>query len=292
MKIRIRFLIIVLEVIIMLPAIVIGSDFRILVARDQFWKLSELDWSLVEVSEDFDPITKHSAIFSLDFAKQNGVNNTSFLGLEVLEDSQREIVTSNLENGEVLGQFSGSRPGFNFTEKKVGFLRINPAEIEDAFYLSAFDGSKLKLICSGGFYEHYPVVSSPSYFYVFRSDANQTLRVTSDGDQVDKPSFLESRIVLAVWGDDKLFLVHDRKTKEYLVLDNVGEIISVIEIEKPHAAIEFSSDGRLVYVSIAKTVNGVEIVDFSTYNIESGGVHIIQENFSVGIGEMNRYKGE
>jgi hypothetical protein len=264
-----------------------GSD-RLLVSHNRFWRLSEEDWSLREVTDEFSTIVGTRRVLAVDCRVHPRSREFGDIGIEVAQSPYNEILVLDSGRLEVNQRFVGARPGFRLSEGYVGLFKINPETIETAFYIVKLYGREERMVVTGGFFEPYPAVASPRFFYVFRSSDNRTLRVDVRTNVVDEPSFLNRRVVLAVWENDERFLIEDRVTKEKVVLDSSGKIMCSLKIDRPHAAVEFSNNGNYVYVSIARVENSAEIYDFCAYELVSGKLTIIRRNFSVGRGQVSR----
>lgn len=264
-----------------------GPGNRLVVSNDRIWALSELDWSLRDVTTMFAEVADATSVLAVDCRPAREGHGFGHVGIEVLRNLRHEIVVFDTARGS-RSLLVGEHPGFNFREDCLGFFEINPESVEDAFYIAKLDGSEERMVVSGGFFEPYPAVASPRFFYVFRSSDNRTLRVDIRTNGVDEPSFLNRRIVLAVWGDEERLLVEDRATKAADVVDGSGKVIYPLKIEQPYAAVEFSNNGKYVYVSIARVENLAEVYDFAAYDLASGKLNIIRRNFMVARGQVSR----
>lgn len=264
-----------------------GSD-RLLVSHNRFWELSEKDWSLRDVTGEFSAIIGTRRVFAVDCHAHPRSREFGDIGIEVAQSPYNEILVLDSAGPEVKKRFVGERPGFRLSEGYVGLFKINPETVETAFYIVKIDGGEERMVVTGGFFEPYPAVASPRFFYVFRSSDDRTLRVDMRTNVVDEPSFLNHRVVVAVWGNDERFLIEDRVTKEIAVLDSSGKAMCSLKIERPHAAVEFSNNGDYVYVSIARVENSAEVYDFAAYELASGKLNTIRRNFTVARGQVSR----
>lgn len=265
-----------------------GPHPRLLVSNDRIWKLSETDWVLNDASSDFGVVAGATSVLAVDYRVHPKSREFGDVGIGIVQNLRNEILVLDSESAEVKRRFLGESPGFNLTEGRVGYFKINPETVEDAFYVANINKGEERMSVTGGFLEPYPVVASPRFFYVFRSSNNRTLRVDMRTNLVDEPSFLNRRVVLAVWGNDERFLIEDRFTKEKAVLDSSGKVMCSLKIERPHVAVEFTNNGKFVYVSIARVENSAEVYDFAAYELASGKLNIIKRNFTVARGQVSR----
>ena len=278
--------------IVVANTLIAASDVcRVVLANGSIWTLSESTFEVGDGGALYDVIGDPAGVVSIDRGG-TGCGGDGRLGVEIVRNGAHQVLVVDLCNGVITERFTGAKAGFSFDTEHVGVLMLNPSTAADAFYDIDLRTRTTTLVASGGFQEQFPIVASGGKFYVFRSQTNETLRVDTKTGVSDTPEFLKGRLVLAVFDAGGLFLVQDRISRETKIVTDANTIVSVLKLRSGDQALEFSHNGRLVYVSLFRTAGGAEMRDLAAIDIDSGNVTLIKKNFTVGVGQFSRLHGE